>query len=362
MIARVAVAALVLAAAPARAVADPWTAQTEAGVAYDSNVGHTDAAVAAPVSQAGARLEGHGGDAARLRWGLRAEARGKALLSGPAATENALTSALDVTAIRRTGAHLAIGARATHYQVWPSENPRAFASSGADLSVAIDGDRGRRATIAAGVRRVDRALDDLFDWTGPAIALSVEDPIWRDAEDRAIDVAAGYRLEHRTFRGIAYRNICPPGEPLAPRCYVPGDRVRYDLAHVAGVRATYTGGRIATVGYDLIVHDSTSFGDSRLRQRLTASLTEPLPYRIFATATVTAQLDHYPEPPLIQPSNSEAEPLDDESRSSAAVRLARALDRAWQVEVRYLVQGASLNDARSAYFRQVAYAGVTWER
>ena len=99
-------------------------------------------------------------------------------------------------------------------------------------------------------------------------------------------------------------------------------------------------------------------------QRLTASITAPLPWKLFATATVTGQLDHYPEPQLVardiatQPFTS----LDDESRSSAAIRLARPVASTWQLEARWSIQGTALPSDGPSYRRQVAYAGVTWDR
>ncbi len=362
----VAVGAAVVAAIAPRVHADPWQAETEAGVEYDSNVGRVEqrlAPAAAPLMRASARLDAKGGDVDRMRWGLSLVGGARAVLSGSIDTEDAVTGAVDVTATRRAGDHLAIGARATHYEVWPIDNPmapRAFASSGADLSVAIADDAGRRAVISVGARRLVYKPDPDFDWTGPAIGIVLEDPLWRGADDRAIDLAAGYRLERRGYRGLAYQNSCAPDEEPDTGCYAPGDRARADLVHVASVRATYTGARVASLGYELLVDDSTSFGSSLVRQRVTASITAPLPAKIFATATLTGQLDHYPEPQIVATDIELS--YDDESRSGAAVRLARALGAAWQLEVRWAIQATALADEATTFRRQLVYAGVTWER
>lgn len=370
MIRRAALAAAGVTAAVAPAAAEPWQAETAAGVEYDSNVRRVEQRIgpeAAPLLRSAARLDVGGGAAERLRWLLTLGGGARAVLSGPVATEDALTGAVDLAVTRRASDQLVLGARATHYEVWPVDSPlaaRAFASSGADLSVAINDDRGRRAALAVGARRLVYKPDPDFDWTGPALAIVVEDPLWRGADDRALDLVAGYRFERRTYRGLGYHNGCAPGAPLDTGCFVPGDRVRADLVHVANLRATYTGARVASLGYELTVGDSTSFGSSLVRQRLTAAITTPLPAKIFATATVTGQLDHYPEPQLVARdiANQTFTSLDDESRSAAAIRLARALGPSWQVEVRWSIQGAAFADDAPAFRRQLGYAGVTWER
>jgi len=351
--------------------ADPWQGETEAGVEYDSNVHRVEERnqpVAAPLLRVAARLEARGGEPDTLRWGVTLGGGARTVLTGIDG-EDAFTGAADLTATRRAGQHLALAARATHYEVWPVAGDltvRAFASSGADVSIASDDDRGRRAAISVGARRVIYKPDADFDWTGPTIAVLLESPLWRGADDRAVDLAAGYRLERRTYQGLGYHNGCAPSDQTTPiaECFVPGDRVRADLVQVASARATYTGARVASVGYELTVDDSTSFGSSLVRQRLTLSVTTPLPGALFATATVTGQLDHFPDPPAVARDLATLDftSLDDESRSGAAVRIARALGPAWQLEARWAIQATAFADDVTSFRRQVAYAGVTWER
>lgn len=364
-----ALAALVV-VAPAAAAADPWQAQTAAGVEYDTNVKRLegDARIQAPVFHPSATLERRGGELRKVRWVLRLTGEAKAPLGGAGGMgdvtdEDVGALAADVTAGRRARAQLVVAARVSHDERWPLAGrtaARAFAASSADVTVAVDDERGRRGTVGLGARRFDYKPAPAFDWTAPALAFTLEDPLWRDDDDDgAIDLLVGYRLERRTYRGLAYRNGCTAMDTFGTHCYVPDTQPRRDLVHIAAARATYTGTRVASLAYEVSVEDSTSFGHSRVSQRLTASVTTPLPARVVATATVSGQLDHYPDPFLIA-----RETLDlaiaDESRSRVALRLARNLTGAWQLEAR----GAFQFNAFGApyYRRQAVYAGIRWER
>ena len=120
----------------------------------------------------------------------------------------------------------------------------------------------------------------------------------------------------------------------------------------------------ASLGYELTVDDSTSFGSSLIRQRLSGSVTTPLPAHVFATVSVVGQLDRYPEPQVVARdiAAQSFDSLDGEARSSAAVRLGRGFGRAWQAELRWSVHASALGDAAGTFRRQLVYAGLTWER
>ncbi|MBP8806829.1 MAG: hypothetical protein KBG48_35865 [Kofleriaceae bacterium] len=366
MILRVAAAVAVVGGLARGAVAETWRGQAEAGVEYDSNVRRVEDRAgpeAAPMLRARADLTARGGE--RTRWTLALSGGARAAIAGPIQSEDAMIGGLDVGAVRRASERLGLTARATHYEVFPVEGAgaaRAFASSGVDLGAALVDARERRALVAVGLRRLAYKPDPDFDWSGPALAVTLEQPLWR-ADDRAIDLVAGYRVERRTYRGLAYHNACAPGAPLEVRCFVPGDRARADLVQLASARVSYTGARAASVAYELAAVDSTSFGSSYLRHRLTAAVTLPLPARVFATASVTAQLDRFGEPQLVARdiANQSFTSIDDEARSSAALRLGRGFGRHWQAELRWSLHASGLDDA-TAYRRQVAYGGLTWER
>ena len=357
-------------ASPDVGVAETWRGTAEAGLEYDSNVERVEAQrdpQAAPMLRARAGADVRGGRARRVRWSLAFTGGARAAVAGAIDTEDAMTGSVDATALRRSNDQLALGARATHYEVFPVDgatSARAFASSGADVSAALVGERGRTATVAVGARRLAYKPDPDFDWTGATLAVTVAQPLWRGADERAVDLAGGYRVETRGYRGLAYRNRCAPAEDFDITCVVPGERARDDLVQVASVRLGYTGTRAASLVYEVTVDDSTSFGSSYLRQRLSASVTTPLPARVFATVTVTGQLDRYPEPQLVARdiANQTFTSLDDEARSSAAVRLGRGFGDGWQAELRWSYQVSALGDPAADFQRQLIYAGMAWER
>ncbi|MBK7071689.1 MAG: hypothetical protein IPH44_05230 [Myxococcales bacterium] len=370
MIGRAGVVVGVLAAASGAAAAEEWRGRAEGGVEYDSNVQRVEdrqGPQAAPMSRLRAAVDVRGGQPRRARWVLMAAGGARTAMAGGVDTEDATTLALDGAVSRRSSDALALGARATHYEVFPLNAPadaHAFASSGADLSATLTDASAHVATVAVGVRRLAYKPDPDFDWTGATLAVTLEQPLWRGADARAVDGALGYRLEQRDYRGRAYVNACPPGPMPEARCYVPGDRARADLVHVATIKLSYTGQRAASLGYELTVDDSTSFGSSFVRQRLSGSVTTPLPAHVFATLSVVGQLDRYPEPQVVARdiAAQSFDSLDGEARSSAAVRLGRGFGRAWQAELRWSLHASALGDAAGAFRRQLVYAGLTWER
>jgi hypothetical protein len=354
----------------APAAAEEWRGRAEGGVEYDSNVARVEDRQdpqAAPMTRMRAAVDVRGGRARRARWSLMAAGGARTAIAGPVTSEDATTVAIDGAVSRRSSDALALGARATHYEVFPLGAPvdaHAFASSGADLSATLSDAAAHTATVAVGVRRLAYKPDPDFDWTGATLAVTVEQPLWRGADARAVDGALGYRLERRGYRGRAYVNGCPPGAMPEARCYVPGDRARADLVHVATLKLSYTGARAASLGYELTVDDSTSFGSSLIRQRLSGSVTTPLPAHVFATVSVVGQLDRYPEPQVVARdiAAQSFDSLDGEARSSAAVRLGRGFGRAWQAELRWSVHASALGDDAGTFRRQLVYAGLTWER
>jgi len=351
------VAAIAAVAAPA--AAETWRGQVEAGVEYDSNVGRVEDEVgadAAPMMRVRTAVDVRGGKARKARWVILAGGGARAAVAGPIDGEDAMTGSLDATVLRRTSDTLALSARATHYEVFPvagDDQAHAFASSGADLAAALSDERGRTATVSVGARRLVYKPDPDFDWTGVTLAVAVSQALWRGADDASVDLAAGYRVEQRSYRGLGFVDG-----------FVPGDRPRADLVQVASARAAYAGKRAASLSYEVTIDDSTSFGSSYLRQRLTAAVTTPLPSRVFATATITGQLDHYPEPQLVARDvmHQTFTALDDDARSGASVRLARGFGGGWQAEVRWAYHLSNPGDEVAAYHRQLIYAGVTWER
>ncbi len=358
----------VAAAAPARA--EPWRATLEVGGEVDTNVQRVESDAGepetAPVARSQAELirrDRHGGWRSIVR-GLLAV---RDVVAGPVTTENLLTAAADV-AVERAGVADAVAllGRATYYDVIPLDGvagTRAFTSSGADLGLRLDGGEGRSATVTASVRDLVYKADHDFDWSGPAAAVTVADELWRGDDDATLELRAAYRLERRGYRGRAFRNGCAPGEQPSLACFVPTDEARHDLHHVVGMTLTYSGERVLAASYELIGDDSSSYGSSFVRHRLTASATTSAPGDLFVTAAVTAQLDRYIDPLLLarDVSSQTFESVDEENRSALSLRVARALTPSWQLEARAAYYANAFAADDHEFHRFVVYAGLTWE-
>lgn len=371
---KLAAVAATLTLAPPLAAADAtWTAGAEAGAEYDSNVhrvevdpdGGGDAPVAVPLARAGARFEGRG-DADRAgRWGLG----GQALLRRVVADEcceDVIALSSDARWDRALPDPAArVGVRASYYDVLALEGgARAFALGGADALVAITGEDDARFAASIGARDFRYKPDERFDWRGVALgARYVDTLLGGDADAPAtLDLALGYRLERRTYRGRAFTNGCAPGEPVEPMCFVPTALARGDLHHVADVELAYTGGVVAGAGYQLTVNDSSSFGQSLVRHRVTGSVTAEAPLGVFATGIAALQLDQYLDPLLLAQdiANQTFTSIDEENRNELSLRLSRPLGGGWTAEARWAFYADSLSDDDLRFRRQVLYGGVTW--
>lgn len=358
--------------APVVASGEPWRASIEMGGEVDTNVRRVAVTTegqrteTAPLVRGLAEVGKRWTRGERLRAALRLTGGARAVVTDAVIGEDLLIGAVDASLERDgPGDDVVLLARLTHYDVFPTDDEvgaRAFASSGADVGARLLADEGRSATITGGVRRLRYKPDPDFDWLGQSASVRVADELWRADDDRWLELALGYRVEHRGYRGLAFTDGCAPGEPRTPSCFVPTQEPRADLHHVGAVELTYTGGAVVSAGYQLVINDSSSFGSSYARHRLTLSATTSLG-KWFATATATAQIDRYRDPLLVTDDlNQTFASIDDENRSGGAVRLARALSTAWELESRYAFQADASGGDDRTYRRHLIYVGVTWER
>ncbi len=116
-----------------------------------------------------------------------------------------------------------------------------------------------------------------------------------------------------------------------------------------------------SAAYQLGYADSSSFGQSTLRHRLDLAATTELPGRIYATLTLTAQLDQYLDGLIIarDVAAQTFTTFEDDNRSALHARLSRALSRRWTVEGR-LSGWATLAGDAGQYRRLLASVGLTW--
>jgi hypothetical protein len=366
---------------PASARADAWEAGVEAGAELDSNVHRVEVdpsadmpAVAEPAAlgRAGGRIQGNG-DADRWgRWALSGQGLVRAVASGVRGEDVAVAAAQGGWDHAIGERSALIGARASLYDVFDLnqlDRARAFSLAGADLALTLAGERGARLVATAGGRDFRDKPDPDIDRHGVALGARFTTSIWAAAgpdevDDAAtLDLAVSYRLERRGYRGFAFTSGCAPGEPAMPSCFVPTSLPRNDLHHIGEAELTYTGGVVAGAGYQAIVNDSSSYGQSLVRHRLTGSVTAELPLQVFATAIATLELDQHLDPLLVARDvlDQSFTTIDDENRSAVSVRLSRPLPGGWALEARGAFYADALSSSEDLSFRRtVAYAGLTW--
>jgi len=372
---RIALAVVTLAlAAPARAdqaeeSEDDWQVELEAGAEVDTNVQRIEVdpegmrePITAPAVRAGATFAGTG-ERGWGRWQIGGQTLVRAVSPEADSGEDVGVLAGEARWDRQAGPGGArAGIRASYYDALPlpgGTGAHAFAIGGAEGLLVLGGDGGERFALTAGYRDFRYKPDEDFDWRGAAVGLRLLTPL-----GRGVDVTAGYRLERRGFRGLAFTSGCGPMDPVEPSCFVPTSIPRSDLHHVADLEAIYTGDVVAGAGYQLTVNDSSSYGQSLVRHRLTASVTGELPARVFATAIATLQIDQYLDPLVLarDVSNQTFTSIDDENRSALSLRLSRHLRGRWEGEARWAFYADALSEDDLEFRRHVVYLGVTWTR
>jgi hypothetical protein len=349
---------------------DAWESDVEAGAEYDSNVQRIEVdpesgmePIAAPAARVGAKFAG-AGERGWGRWTVAGQGLARLVGYPEELGENVGVLAGEGRWDRPAGQGTArVGVRASYYDVLPllgGAAARAFAIGGADGLVVLAGPDGERFALTAGYRDFRYKPDEDFDWRGLAAALRLVVPV-----GGGVDVSAGYRLERRSFRGLAFTSGCAPTDPVEPSCFVPTELARSDLHHVGEVELIYTGDVVVGGGYQLTFNDSSSYGQSLVRHRLTASVTAGLPGRVFATAIATLQLDQYLDPLLLarDVANQTFTSIDDENRSALSLRLSRKLRGGWAAEGRWAFYADSLSPGSTddlEFRRHLVYGGVTW--
>lgn len=375
-----AVAALAV-APPARA--DGWRGGVEAGAEWDSNVHRVEVdpdgaiqPVAVPVARAGIELEGSGGWPRWGRWALTGQGLVRTV-AGDQRGEDVGVVGLDGRWDRQVGQRRArLGARASYYDALAlvDVGARTFVLGAVDGILTLGGDGAERFALSAGVRDFRYKPDADFDWRGGAVAARLTTTLWHSAvvpsegdeltaePGATLELAAAYRLERRSFEGLAFTSGCDPDQPVMPTCFVPTGERRSDLHHVAEVELTYTGEFVASAGYQVAVNDSSSYGQSLVRHRISLSATTELPAKIYATGIAALQLDQYLDPLLLarDVSNQTFTSIDDENRSALSARLSRQLSRGVSVESRWAFYADSLSDDDLRFRRHVVYGGLIW--
>jgi hypothetical protein len=130
-----------------------------------------------------------------------------------------------------------------------------------------------------------------------------------------------------------------------------------------GVELTWVGRQVAAIGYQLVLIDSNSFGQSLARHRVTASGTMALGAKLYATLLATLQLDQYLDGLVVRRDlqSQEFANVEDENRSSVQLRLARSISTQWAVEGRAAIWRNVAGGAMELDFqRELVYLGLVY--
>lgn len=372
---RAAVVAVVIAAGGIPARAAPWTVSAETGAEYDTNVQRVETGpnldtppVKAGVFRIGGKVAtraGLAGGTAGLGLGLL----GRVVNGGEdVSPENVILLTADARWLHPIGDRpLAAGVAIVGADALPLTDAigaRTFANVGADALLALHDDDDRRFTLALGGRAFTYKPDRAFDWVGPVVNARLDLALWTSAaRTRTLELGALAGFELRDYAGKAFADACPLDAMRSPACFAPTALARVDRYHRVGVELTWSGGVVASLGYQLVVIDSNSYGQSLVRHRAQASVTAALPWQLYGTVLAIAQLDTYLDGLVVDtdPNHQTFTSLDDENRSSLQLRLGRPLTKAWAIEGRVAVW-RNLGASDNAFARELAYVGAIFTR
>jgi len=347
----------------------------ESGAEADSNVervetvaGSMTQRIAAPVGRIGARIE-HKDHVLGGAYALGASALARLVASSKTRPENVMLfagegrwlHALDPRPIAAGISITAADARA----ITGGTGARTFRNLGADALLALGSGEDRRLTLALGGRDFSYKPSHAFDWRGPVANARLDVVLWQTSgKTKTLELTATFGFEQRSYASNALANVCPPDATPSYQCSAGTSLARRDRYQRANVELTWVGEVVATVGYQLIVIDSNSYGQSLVRHRIMTSGTVELADKLFGTATATLQLDQYPDGVLVEKDlqHHELTNLEDENRSSLQVRIARELSATWSLEARGALWRDLGNTGTASFRRELLYLGVVYAR
>jgi len=185
------------------------------------------------------------------------------------------------------------------------------------------------------------------------------------SEVSSVELATTLGFEARAYDAVALANACPPGSPPDPTCFASTDLARRDRFARASVELSWVGRQIVALGYQLVVIDSNSFGESFARHRVTVSATTGLPGGLYGTLLGILEIDQYLDGLVVQTDLVRADfaNIEDENRSSLQARLAKKLSATWSLEGRAAVwRNIAASSMDLAFHRELVYLGLVYAR
>lgn len=374
---RIVPAALVLATVPV-ARAAPVVVTLEGGAEGDTNVqrvetgpGLDTARIAAGVARVGGKLDKRG----RAWDGVYqavASMLARVVADPVASTENVALFTAEARYLRALeGRSVSLGAGLVAADALPitdAVGARTFRNLGADALAVLDAGESTHLSLGFGVRQFVYKENGEFDWDGVAATARLDTALWQPSGGtRSLELAVIAGFELRDYEAVALANICEPGADVNDGCSAPTSLPRHDRVQRLGAEVTWIGRVVAAAGYQVTVIDSTSYGQSLVRHKATASVTKTLVAEIYATLLGQLQIDQYLDGLVIKTDTQRSEftSLDDENRSSLQVRIGRPLSDAWAIEARGAIWrnlGGDVDRADIAFRRASLYVGLIYTR
>jgi hypothetical protein len=245
---------------------------------------------------------------------------------------------------------------------------RTFRNLGADGLMVMDATESTHLSLGFGLRSFVYKENSEFDWDGAAATARLDSTLWAPSGGtRSVELAVIAGFELRDFDSVALANICEPGADVNDGCSAATSRQRRDRLQRIGAEVTWIGGVVAAAGYQITVIDSTSYGQSLVRHKATASVTTTLWKGVYGTLLGQLQIDQYLDGLVIKTDTQRSEftSLDDENRSSLQVRIGRPISDAWSIEARGAIWrnlGGDVSEADVSFRRASIYGGVIYTR
>lgn len=361
-----------LAGTPAHAA--PWSVTGEAGTELDDNVQRVETGPGLPTSRVTSWV---------LRFGARVDSKDKlaggtyafnfsdltrVVADSDVAVENVTALAGNLRWVHGLGERPVLaGVALTAIDAFPLSDEtgaRTFRNLGADTLLALRGGEERTLTLAFGVRDFRYKPDHDFDWRGPSASARLELMLWQPAsKTKSLELVSTLGFEARTFDAVALANGCPPDAPKDPSCTASTALERRDRYQRLGTELTWVGRQVASIGYQITLIDSNSFGQSLARHRVQASGTAALPGDLYGTLLAILQIDQYLDGLLVRRDLQQMEftNVEDENRSSLQLRVGRKLTSDWSIECRAAIWRNLAGGAMElAFRRELVYVGLTY--
>ena len=360
-------------ALPLAARADTWKIQGEAGAEVDTNVQRVETGpgvdatpVESGVFRVGARADGRG----KLAGGTYVASMSdltRIVTDDSVSVENVTLASAELRWMHPLGDRpVSLGAGAVGADALPISDPigaRTFSNVGGDLLLsAHDGDD-KRLLLAIGGRSFEYKPDHTFDWSGPTASARLDYVPWQSPEGaRSLELALVAGVEARAYDSAALVDACPPNAAPDPTCSSPAPSLlRRDRFERVGVEATWVGKQVASIGYQLIVIDSNSYGQSLVRHRATGSVTSALGWDTFGTVLAILQIDRYLDGIVVGDINQrDFTNIQDDNVSSLQIRIAKKLTAEWSLEARGAIWRNIGSTGMSSYERELASVGVVY--